>query len=88
MHVQYLKWIWNFLHGDFGRSFEWNRPVRDLIGERITLTVTVSLVAILFSYIVAIPIGIYSATHQYSLGDYIFTIIGFIGLAVPGFLLG
>ncbi len=75
------------LHGDFGRSFQWNRPVSELIAERLPLTVIISIITLLFIYAVAIPIGIYSATHQYSIGDYGFTIFGFAGLATPNFLL-
>ncbi|MGQ9632430.1 MAG: ABC transporter permease [bacterium] len=85
--VQYFKWMWNIFHGDFGYSFEWSKPVNELIWARIGLTLVVSLATLLFTWVVAIPIGIYSATHQYSLGDYIFTFLGFIGLATPNFLL-
>jgi peptide/nickel transport system permease protein len=84
--MQYLWWVWNMLHGDFGRSFEWNLPVLELVMERLPLTVILSLSTLLFTYAVAIPIGIYSATHQYSIGDFMATIFGFIGLAVPNFL--
>ena len=87
LYMQYLKWAWKFLHGDMGRSFQWQRPVADLIKERIGLTVLVSLVALLFTYIVAVPIGIYSAVRQYSFGDYFFTVVGFVGISVPDFLL-
>jgi len=86
IYVQYLKWVRGMLHGDFGRSFQWNKPVSELIGERLMLTVVISLLTFIFTYAVAIPIGIYSATHQYSLGDYSFTVIGFAGLATPNFL--
>ena len=85
--VQYLKWIWNMFHGDMGRSFMWDRPVTELIGERLVLTLVISLLSLLLSYLLAIPIGIYSATHQYSFGDYAFTVFGFIGIAIPGFLI-
>ena len=87
MFVQYLKWIWGVLRGDLGQSFEWNMAVNKLIWERILLTVIISFVTLLFTWAVSIPIGIYSATHQYSLFDYSFTFIGFIGLATPNFLL-
>jgi len=87
VYAQYFKWMWNMLHGDFGRSFQWNEPVSKLLGERLPLTITISLLTLLFVYIVSIPIGIYSATHQYSVGDYGFTIFGFAGLATPNFLL-
>ena len=87
LYAQYFKWAWNMLHGDFGRSFQWNEPVSKLIGERLMLTVIISILTMLFTYVVAIPIGIYSATHQYSIGDYSFTVFGFVGLATPNFLL-
>lgn len=88
IYGQYFKWISNILlRGDFGRSFSWNKPVSELLVERIPLTVAISLVTTLFVFGVSIPIGIYSATHKYSLFDYVFTFIGFIGLSVPGFLL-
>jgi peptide/nickel transport system permease protein len=84
---QYFRWLVGLLQGDLGWSFEHNVPVADLIGERLVLSFLVALTTLLFSYIVAFPIGVYSATHQYSSGDYIFTFIGFIGLATPSFLL-
>jgi len=87
-YVQYLTWMKNIItKGDFGRSFQWNRPVAEVIGERIGMTMAISLATLIFTWVVAIPIGIYSATHQYSIFDYIFTFIGFIGVAVPGFLI-
>lgn len=86
--VQYWKWISNIIFkGDFGRSFEWNAPVSDLLWGRIGLTFVVSLASLLFVYCVAFPIGVYSAIRKYSLGDYLFTFLGFLGLAVPNFLL-
>ncbi len=85
--VQYIDWIANIvLHGDFGYSFRWNRPVDELIWERLALTLTLSLSSLLFIWAVAIPIGVFSAVRQYSAGDYFFTFIGFIGLAAPNFL--
>jgi peptide/nickel transport system permease protein len=87
IYVQYVKWIGGLLRGDLGMSFEWNRPVKELIGERIMLTVIISIVTLLFTWAIAIPIGIYSAVKQYSWGDYTFTLLGFIGLATPNFLL-
>ena len=87
LYMQYLKWAWKMLHGDMGRSFQWQRPVADLIKERIGLTVLVSLVALVFTYVIAVPIGIYSAVRQYSIGDYFFTVAGFVGVSVPDFLL-
>lgn len=84
---QYFRWLLGLLQGDLGWSFEHNVPVADLIGERLALSFLVALSTLLFSYIVAFPIGVYSATRQYSAGDYFFTFIGFIGLATPSFLL-
>ena len=85
--LQYLKWLGNLLQGDMGRSFQWNEEVTKLIAQRLALTVTISFASLIFVYVVAVPIGIYSATHQYSFGDYTFTVLGFIGLATPNFLL-
>jgi peptide/nickel transport system permease protein len=88
IYHQYLIWISNILlRGDFGRSFGWNKPVKAVLLERIPMTIGVSLASTLFVFAVAVPIGIYSATHKYSVFDYFFTFIGFIGLSVPGFLL-
>jgi len=86
IYMQYLKWMRLIAQGSFGVSMEWRRPVIDVIGDRIWLTIVVSLAAMLLTWGIALPIGIYSAVRQYSLGDYIFTFIGFIGIAVPGFL--
>jgi len=87
MYVQYYKWMALMLKGNFGMAMEYNRPVREVIGDRMTLTVIVSLAAVIFIWIVALPIGIYSAVKQYSIGDYFFTFIGFIGIAIPNFML-
>ncbi len=87
IYAQYGKWVWNMLHGDFGESFLWNKEVSELLGERLMLTVIISILTMLFAYGIAIPVGIYSATHQYSIADYGFTIAGFAGLATPNFLL-
>ena len=84
---QYFRWLYGLLQGDLGWSFEHNVPVADLIGERLMLSFLVALSTLLFSYIVAFPIGVYSAIRQYSWGDYFFTFLGFIGLATPSFLL-
>ena len=80
---QYLHWVWGMLHGDFGYSFEFNLPVSKVVGDRMLLTIIVSGVTILFTWAVAFPIGIYSATHQYSWGDYGLSLIGFLGIAIP-----
>ena len=87
--VQYWKWISNIIfHGNFGYSFVLSMPVTAVIKAYIVPTVVLSLVTMLFTYLISIPIGIYSAVHQYSAGDYLFTSIGFIGMAIPNFLLG
>ncbi|NLD53766.1 MAG: ABC transporter permease [Burkholderiaceae bacterium] len=87
MTVQYLKWMGLILQGNFGMAMEWGRPVADVIGDRLWLTFVISLAAIVFTYGLALPIGIYSAVYRYSFLDYLFTFIGFIGLAIPGFML-
>ncbi len=84
---RYWKWLSMVAVGDFGRSFEYGRPVTEVIGDRLWLTVLLSLGAIVVTWGLALPIGIYSAVRQYSIGDYIFTFLGFIGLAVPNFML-
>lgn len=86
VYVRYLKWMWGILHGDLGRSMEWNQPVARLIAQRLPWSITISLAAFIFVYVVGIPIGIISATHQYSIRDYFFTFLGFIGIAIPNFL--
>lgn len=85
--VQYYKWVQRILQGDFGQAMEYRRPVMEVIGDRLALTVALTFTSIIFTWILAIPIGIYSAVKQYSIGDYIFTFIGFLGLALPNFLL-
>jgi peptide/nickel transport system permease protein len=85
--VQYWKWIARVIQGDFGMSMEWGRPVTEVIGDRLWLTIIVSVAAIFLTWGIALPIGIYSAVRQYSVADYIFTFVGFVGLAVPNFLL-
>jgi peptide/nickel transport system permease protein len=86
-YVQYAKWMVRILAGDFGVSMEWNRPVTEVIGDRLWLTMLISFAALILTWGLALPIGIYSAVRQYSIADYFFTLIGFIGLAVPNFLL-
>ncbi len=87
IYVQYFKWVWNMLHGNFGRSLEWQLPVETLIWGAMGYTVALTLFTMLFTWLLAIPIGVYSATHQYSLGDYAATFVGFIGLGVPSFMI-
>ena len=85
---RYLMWVWKIVsRGDLGRSFAYGRPVAEVIGERIMLTMVISLSSLVFVWAVAIPIGIYAATHQYTVFDYVFTFLGFIGMSIPGFLL-
>jgi peptide/nickel transport system permease protein len=84
---QYFHWLFGLLHGDLGWSFEYNLPVSHVIGDRLLLSFLVAFVTVIFTYAVAFPIGIYSATHQYSWGDYGLTFLGFLGLATPSFLL-
>jgi peptide/nickel transport system permease protein len=88
VYVQYLRWIGKVLRGDFGMAMEWQRPVAEVIGDRLWLTMVVSLAAVLLTWVLALPIGIYSAVRQYSVLDYAFTFLGFLGLAIPSFLLG
>lgn len=86
--IQYWKWISGILfRGDFGYSFEWNRPVADLIWERAGSTLAISVLALLFVWAVSLPIGIYSAMRRHSIGDHVFTLLGFLGLAIPNFIL-
>lgn len=88
VHVQYGQWIWGIVsRGDFGFSFEWNRPVATMIGERLALSITVSVAALMFSWIVAFPIAVYTAVHKHSVADYSLTFLGFLGLSIPNFLL-
>ena len=87
MYVQYYKWVKLIAEGNFGMSMEWKRPVAEVIGDRLWLTMAVSVAALFLTWVLALPIGIYSAVRQYSLGDYTATFVGFIGLAVPNFLL-
>ena len=85
-YVQYWKWVSGLLRGDFGQSFEWRRPVTELIWGRLGNSILIEGMAVVFMWLVALPIGIYAAVRKYSLGDYLATIGGFIGLAVPNFL--
>lgn len=87
MWQQYLYWVGGLLQGDFGYSFEFRRPVAEVVGDRLWLSMLVSFSTILFTWIVAFPIGVYSATHQYSWTDHGLTLLGFLGLATPNFLL-
>ena len=86
--MQYFKWITRFLHGDMGHSFEYNQEVSVLISERIGLTICISLAGLLFTWALAMPLGVYSATHKYKFSDYLLSILGFIGMAIPNFFMG
>jgi len=87
VYVQYAKWISRLVQGDLGRSLQWQRPVTGLLVERLPWSITVSMFAYVFIWLIGLPIGIMSATHQYSVRDYVATLLGFIGLATPAFLI-
>lgn len=86
LYIRYFKWLSNLIHGDLGTSMEWNRPVTVLLAERLPWSMSISFVSLVFVYAVGIPIGVISAVYQYSIRDYIFTVLGFFGLAIPNFL--
>jgi peptide/nickel transport system permease protein len=85
--MRYVHWAWNVLHGDFGRSLDWGRPVADLIGERLGVTLALSGMALVIAWLISLPIGVYCAAHRGSLGDYVFSAVGMAGVAIPNFLL-
>jgi peptide/nickel transport system permease protein len=85
--VQYIRWMRLVLRGDFGMALEWGKPVAEVIGDRLWLTMALSVGAIVITWALALPIGIYSAVRQYSIGDYLATFVGFVGLAVPSFMI-
>jgi peptide/nickel transport system permease protein len=85
-HIQYLKWMGRMLKGDLGASLDWQRPITELIGERLVLTVMLGLFTFGFTWVLAVPIGIFSATHQYSFFDYFFTVFNYFGVATPTFM--
>jgi peptide/nickel transport system permease protein len=85
--VQYFSWISQVIQGNFGMSFDWDQPVTEVIGDRLVLSMVVSVAAIIFTWAVALPIGVYSAVRRYSVGDHALTFVGFLGLAIPNFLL-
>lgn len=87
IYVQYWKWVKGFVRGDFGRSFQYNREVKDLLWERLSYTAVIATATLIFTWLVAIPIGIYSATHQYKVGDNVATVVGMAGLSIPDFML-
>jgi len=87
LHIRYLYWVQRLLQGDFGYSLEYQRPNADLIGERLVLTILLALFAFIITWVIAIPAGIYSATHQNSLVDYAFALLNYAGVATPNFML-
>ena len=87
IHVQYLKWMGNLLRGDLGLSLEYQRPNAELIGEQLFLTVVLAFFSFVLTWIIAVPAGIYSATHQRSVVDYILTVLNYVGVATPNFML-
>lgn len=87
LYARYFKWLWGVLRGDFGYSFSWDRPVSELLWGRLGMSVAVSALSVAFSWVFGFLIGMYSATHQYSAGDYLATFLGYVGLATPNFLL-
>jgi peptide/nickel transport system permease protein len=87
MVEQYFVWLGGLVQGDLGYSFEYNRPVTEVVGDRLLLSMVLNFTTVLFIYIISFPIGVYSATHQYSWGDHGLTFLGLIGLATPNFLL-
>jgi peptide/nickel transport system permease protein len=86
LYSQYLGWIGGVIRGDLGFSWEYHRPVADVIAERLPLTLILAFSTLVFTYLVSVPLGIYSAVRQYSIGDHSFTVLGYIGLATPNFL--
>ena len=86
-YKRFFNWLFHFVQGDFGESFAYRKPVRELIGDRLAMTLVVSLTSLIVAWAIGIPIGVYSATHQYSIGDQLFTVIAFVGVGVPSFVL-
>lgn len=85
--VRYVKWVSGFVHGDFGESFRYEKPVNELIWERLAYTLMLSIGSLFFTYMMAIPIGIYSASHKYDWKDNTLTFLAFFGMSLPGFLI-
>jgi peptide/nickel transport system permease protein len=86
-YIRFFNWLFHFVQGDFGDSFAYRKPVRELIGARLAMTLVVSLTSLILAWVIGIPVGVYSATHQYSIGDQFFTVVTFIGVGVPSFVL-
>ena len=87
LHLQYLNWIFNFVQGDLGYSYSFSKPVNELVWERLGYTLLITVSAVIFTWVVAVPFGIYSTVRQYSIGDYFVTVVALVGLATPSFLL-
>ena len=87
MYLQYIKWLWRFIQGDMGQSFLWRKPVNELIWGRVGLTFALSSTALLIQWMIAIPLGIYSAVRQYSIPDYILSALTFVATGIPHFLI-
>ena len=86
LHMQYATWMGKVLRGEFGMSLVHNKPIKDVISDRMLMTVILALTTVMFTWVMAIPISIYSAVRQRSIGDYTFTFLGFVGLSTPDFL--
>ncbi len=86
LHIQYLRWISGWARLDFGYSLGWGAPVWNIVASKLAFTIFLGVLSLIFMVLVSLPIGIYSATHQYSVGDHLFSAIGFLGLCLPGFL--
>jgi peptide/nickel transport system permease protein len=86
LYVQYLRWIAGWPRLDFGYSLGWNAPVWNVIASKLAFTVFLGVLSLIFMVVISLPIGIYSATHQYSVGDHVLSAVGFLGLCLPGFL--
>jgi peptide/nickel transport system permease protein len=86
LHIQYLRWVAGWPRLDFGYSLGWNAPVWDVVASKLAFTVFLGVLSLIFMVVISLPIGIYSATHQYSVGDHVLSAVGFFGLCLPGFL--
>ncbi len=86
VYIRFFKWISGFVRGDFGESFQYRQEVKNLIGQRLAFTIGISVFSLLLSWGIAVPIGVYSATHRYTIPDYIITVLQFLGLSIPSFL--
>jgi peptide/nickel transport system permease protein len=86
-YKRFFNWLFHFVQGDFGDSFAYRQPVRELIGARLAMTLVVSLTSLVLAWVIGIPVGVYSATHQYSIADQLFTVVAFVGVGVPSFVL-